>query len=423
MHLVLAGAGLAHLEVLRRFALQGRLRGLASPLLLTLVTPEAAVLPAGLLPAVLAGRLPRASAELPLAPLLEQAGARWLRDRATGLDAERRLLLREGGPPLPYDLLSVNTGALPAPVPPGALPLRPVAPWLQRLESRGAGRIAVIGAGLAGVELALALARRPERPALLLLEAAPCLLPGLPPGFRARAEAALSRAGIAWRCGFVAEALEGGRLTGPAGEETEIALAIACTGARPALDLAGGGLACDAAGFPLVDASLRSISHPQIFVSGDAAGHALPRGGVWASRAAPYLAANLRRALRGAPLRQWPQAGLPPARPAPLPLTLLGTGDGRAIALWRGHVLEGRWIGWWKSWRDRRFLRRYRHARAWPQEGALPHAEPAAAPAAPPPDGPAQKTAPPAPPWAPGRVAERNGKRPPGATTPFLPRP
>ncbi|EFH09112.1 hypothetical protein, partial [Teichococcus cervicalis] len=63
MHLVLVGAGLAHLEVLRRFALRGRLRGLASPLLLTLVTPEAAVLPAGLLPAVLCGRLPRARAE------------------------------------------------------------------------------------------------------------------------------------------------------------------------------------------------------------------------------------------------------------------------------------------------------------------------------------------------------------------------
>ncbi|WBV44612.1 FAD-dependent oxidoreductase [Pseudoroseomonas cervicalis] len=432
MHLVLVGAGLAHLEVLRRFALRGRLRGLASPLLLTLVTPEMAVLPAGLLPAVLSGRLPRAAAELPLAPLLEQAGARWLRDRATGLDPARRLLLREAGPPLPYDLLSINTGALPAPVPPGTLPLRPATPWLRRLDSMPEGRIAVIGAGLAGVELALALARRPQRrQPVLLLEAAPCLLPHLPHGFRTRAEAALARAGVTWRCGFAVEALQQGVLRGPAGAEPDIALAIACTGARPALDLAGSGVACDAAGFPLIDASLRSISHPEIFASGDAAGHTLPRGGVWAGRAAPYLAANLRRALRGAALHQWPQAGPAPTRPAPAPLTLLGTGDGRAIALWRGHALEGRWVWWWKSWRDRRFLRRYRRPRAWvPEETVLAiTAEPPSASAPPPhlrpeaPDSAPQKTAPPPPRTGPGRVAARDRDRPPGGPIPFLPKP
>lgn len=432
MHLVLVGAGLAHLEVLRRFALRGRLRGLASPLLLTLVTPEAAVLPAGLLPAVLCGRLPRARAELPLAPLLEQAGARWLRDRATGLDPARRLLLREAGPPLPYDLLSISTGAPPAPVPTGALPLRPAAPWLRRLDALPEGRIAVIGAGLAGVELALALACRPpgHRP-VLLLEAAPRLLPALPPGFRARAEAALARAGIAWRCGFPAEALRDGVLHGPAGAERDIALAIACTGARPAFDLAGSGLACDGDGFPLVDASLRSISHPEIFVSGDAASYALPRGGAWAGRAAPYLAANLRRVLRGAAPHRWPRAEPDPARPAPPPLTLMGTGDGRAIALWRGHALEGRWVWWWKSWRDRQALRRYRRARAWsPEEAALPiAATPPSASAPPPhlraeaPDPAAQKTAPTPPRTGFGRVAARKGARPPGAPTRFLPQP
>lgn len=348
MHLVLAGAGHAHLEVLRHF---GRQSPGAEPPRLTLVTPEATVIYSGAVPGVVAGLLPPGAAEIPLAPLLAKAGAEWIEDQVTGLDAERRLLLLRRNPPLAYDLLSLDTGALPA-TPPGCVPVRPWRGLFAALAALdpAAGRVAVIGAGIGGVELALALARRPG-PHPLLLEAAPELLPGLPASFRARAERILRLAGISWRTDFPVECLDDGVLHSAEGRMGQVALAIACTGARPAIDLRGSGLACDAAGFPRVDATLRSPSHREVFGAGDGVGSGLPKAGVWAVRAGPVLAGNLSRALRGEAPEPWT-----PQRQA---LVLLGTGRGEALGLWRGISFEGAWAWRWKRWLDDRFLRRY----------------------------------------------------------------
>ncbi|MXP63305.1 hypothetical protein E0493_08065 [Roseomonas sp. M0104] len=348
MHLVLAGAGHAHLEVLRHFA---RSPPDAGPARLTLVTPEATAIYSGAVPGVVAGLLPPTAAEIPLAPLLSDAGAEWIEDRVTGLDAGRRLLRLGRNPPLPYDLLSLDTGALPV-TPPGTVPVRPWRGLFAALAALdpAAGRVAVIGAGAAGTELALALARRPG-PRPLLLEAMPDVLPGLPAPFRARAERALRLAGVSWRTDFPVERLDDGALHGPESRMGQVALAIACTGTRPALDLRDSGLACDAAGFPRMDAALRSQSHHDVFGAGDGVAAGLPKAGVWAVRAGPVLADNLSRALLGEPLRPWE-----PQRQA---LILLGTGRGEAIGLWRGISFEGAWAWRWKRWLDGRFVRRY----------------------------------------------------------------
>jgi NADH dehydrogenase FAD-containing subunit len=78
---------------------------------------------------------------------------------------------------------------------------------------------------------------------------------------------------------------------------------------------------------------------------------ALPRSGVFAVRAGPTLALNLRRALAGGVLQPW--------RTEPRSLYLLSCGARRAIASWGGWSAQGRWVWWWKDWIDRRFVRRY----------------------------------------------------------------
>jgi selenide,water dikinase len=108
-----------------------------------------------------------------------------------------------------------------------------------------------------------------------------------------------------------------------------------------------------------VDAALRSVSHPNVFAAGDCAAFDPPRpkAGVWAVRAGPMLARNLRRAATALPLRPW--------RPSSFGLTIVGLGDSHAVA-WRGRFvlgglgLSGRVAWWWKNWLDRRWLRRYR---------------------------------------------------------------
>jgi len=119
--------------------------------------------------------------------------------------------------------------------------------------------------------------------------------------------------------------------------------------------IAGAGLATDSGGYALVDASLRSVSHPDIFAAGDTAAlqdHALPKSGVYAVRQAAVLAENLKRVVRGAPMLDYePQRDF---------LVLLACGDRYAIASRGGWSAEGRWAWWWKDWIDRRWMRRFR---------------------------------------------------------------
>ena len=68
--------------------------------------------------------------------------------------------------------------------------------------------------------------------------------------------------------------------------------------------LADSGLALDAAGYVRVGATLQSANHPDVFAAGDLivrddAPH--PRNGVYALRAGPVLAENLRRHAAGSP--------------------------------------------------------------------------------------------------------------------------
>jgi selenide,water dikinase len=107
-----------------------------------------------------------------------------------------------------------------------------------------------------------------------------------------------------------------------------------------------------------VDATLRSISHGEVFAAGDCAavdGQPRPKSGVWAVRAGAPLAENLRRAATGRALRRWK-----PQRDA---LVILGTGHGRAVAWRNGKAFSGRLACWLKAWIDRRWMRMYQTLR------------------------------------------------------------
>ena len=360
-HLLLAGGGHAQVEVLRQWA-ERPLAGWR----VTLLTREAHSPYSGMLPGVAAGLYRPGDALIDIRALVARAGATLLVDSVRGLDPTARLLRREGGAPIPYDLLSINTGATPdlGQVPgasANAVPLKPIDTLLPRLAALEAGArpgqaIAVVGAGAAGTEMALALAARlgPRGVRLTLVVGGAGLLPGLPEGFRRRARAALATAGIALLEGEeVAEVTEVGL-----GFRRRTALAadtvLWATGAAPAAWLAESGLARDARGFLLVEPTLQAVGHPAIFAAGDVASlrdAPLPKAGVVAVRQGPVLARNLRAAAEGRALEAY--------RPQRDWLILLATGDGRALGTRNGLVFAGRWVWWWKDRIDRRFMARY----------------------------------------------------------------
>lgn len=358
--LMLLGGGHAHVEVMRSLA-----RRPEPGLRLTVVAREQHTLYSGLLPAVIRGECVVDDARIDLVPLAAAARARLIVAEAVGIGLPARQVRLADGRTVAFDLLSIDVGGSPA-MPAqgdgaGAIPVKPIGVFLDRLAELetsfpARGRIVVVGDGAAGVELALALGRRfGARARLLLVGAGPEPLAEVPPRARRAVRAALAATGVAVRSGARAGALVGESLALSDGGVAPADLVLWATGVVGPRFLADSGVACDPAGCVRVARTLQSLSHPGVFAAGDCAaieGMPRPKAGVWAVRAGPVLADNLRRAARGVPLRSW--------RPQRRALAILGLGGGTAVAWRGGWSLAGRSVACWKDRIDQRWIARYR---------------------------------------------------------------
>ena len=216
----------------------------------------------------------------------------------------------------------------------------------------------LIGGGAAGVELALALAWRLRHDAspdcrVTLVAGAERVLAGFGPTVRERALAALRRARITvLNEDCVEVAADHVRLAG--GTRVACDAPLLAIGASAPTWLATSGLALDELGFVATGPTLQSTSHPAVFAAGDVASrvdHPHPKSGVYAVRAGPPLALNLRRFVGG--------GELVPYTPQRRTLYLLSLGEKRAIGSWGGWSAQGRWVWHWKDRIDRGFIGRY----------------------------------------------------------------
>jgi selenide, water dikinase len=358
--LVLLGAGHAHVEVLRRFGMRP-----APGVRLTLIGREPETPYTGMLPGLIRGDYTFEQAHIDLAPLAAAAGARLILAEATAIDLTERQVTVTGRPAVPFDLLSIDVGGEPAMPLEGGQPVKPIGQFLARLSALEAtllpgARIAVVGGGAGGTELALALARRyRDRVRIVLVcdELEP--LARAPSYARSVARSALVEARVEIVCAVRAGAWADGRLPLSDGSFLEVAAALWATGVVGPAFLQASGLACDPAGCVQVDDTLQSLSHAYVFAAGDCAaieGNPRPKAGVWAVRAGGPLAANLRRAAGGRKLRRW--------RPQSDALAIIGLGDRRALAWRNGVAVAGRPIWRCKDWIDRRWMRMYQRPMA-----------------------------------------------------------
>jgi NADH dehydrogenase len=171
----------------------------------------------------------------------------------------------------------------------------------RRLSALDAGTVAVCGSGLAGVEAAAEIAERHPHLDVVLLGRQE---PGADLGPRAKAylDAALARLGVRVRSGAdVVKVLPGA--VELAGGDAVTADAVLWTGGVRVPVLARG-LDVDARGRIVTDASLRSVSHPNVYAVGDAAAvtqkfgvlHGTCQGGM---PTGAYVAAAIARELAG----------------------------------------------------------------------------------------------------------------------------
>lgn len=383
--LILAGGGHAHLHALKSLARQ------AWPgVEVVLVTPHARQVYSGMLPGWIAGHYQLDECVAQLKPLVDAAGVRLVKDSVIGLDPRRRILRCAAAGDMAYDLLSLDVGAQVdlstlAATTATLLPIRPIERFIvdgsRALEAcvrAGRGRIAVVGGGAAGVELALALRHRllqdlPADAAEVLLVEGRGLLSGHGPAVVERVRKMLSQRGVVTKAGYAA-GCDGGLLF-PDGSRFDADAVIAATGVTSAPWLSESHLALAQDGFVAVGDGQQSVSHANVFAGGDIASrvdqpHA--KSGVYAVRAGPVLTENLRRYLSG--------EGLEPYAPQRRSLYLLATGPRHAIASWNGWTAEGQWVWRWKDWLDRRFMKQYASANATsrhmsPRNGLQPRSE------------------------------------------------
>ena len=399
--LVLAGGGHSHVIVLERFGMKP-IPGVR----ITLVCRDVETPYSGMLPGHVAGHYTRDEIHVDLGPLTRFANARFYHDEIVGLDPATRTVICRNRPPVPYDVLSIDIGSAPrvhdVPGAEGAVvPVKPIGNFVARwnalvervLATGGPVRIGVVGAGVGGVEMVLAMryglrtrlretGGNPDRLSFDLFTGGAEVLPRNPPRIRATFARVLAECGVrvhldAWIDRVTPGALHAAGLTGGAefgvGDGAVCETGFPCVlhtagGALHELDevlwvtaaaaqpwLAASGLATDEGGFVAVHPTLESMSHPRVFAAGDCAAvlaHPREKAGVFAVRQGPALAANLRRALRGLTLK--------PFTPQRRYLSLIGTGGKHAVATRGGAlVFEGGWVWRWKDRIDRRFMRRF----------------------------------------------------------------
>ncbi|MEM7441453.1 MAG: FAD-dependent oxidoreductase [Pseudomonadota bacterium] len=354
--LVLVGAGHTHALVLRD------LRGaLPDGVRLTVIDPRAQAVYSGMLPGCVAGHYTRDALDIDVAALAHSVGAEFVRGAAIAIDPDKRQVILQGGRAVNYDVASLDVGITSKmPQLPGftdyGVPAKPlpafVAKWEAYRDSSEPAAIAVIGGGVAGAELTMAMAhalRTSGRAYQIALIDRGSILGGVSRGAQAKIRAGLTSFDVAVH--------EDTSVVGIAAQGVHLAdnivlpanFVVGAAGATPHGWLADTGLDL-AGGYVRVNEALQS-SDPRVFAVGDCAHFApapLPKAGVYAVRMAPVLRQNLLAKLDGQSLQTYqPQRDF---------LKLITLGDQRAVAEKFGLSVSGAWAWRLKNRIDQGFM-------------------------------------------------------------------
>ncbi|QFG23069.1 NAD(P)/FAD-dependent oxidoreductase [Actinomadura sp. WMMB 499] len=247
--------------------------------------------------------------------LLDGTGVTFVQATATAIDPDGRSVTLDDGTALGYDTLvyalgsRTDTSRVPgadahAFTLDGARAVR----FAARLRELGAGdTVTVCGGGLTGVEAATEIAE--SHPALrvtLISTSEPAAMMG--PRARAHLNRVLDRLGVTVRTGARVARVLPDAVELPGGETVRSDACLWTTGVRAPALAGDAGIAVDERGMIVVDATLRSLSHPDVHAVGDAAAVRMPWGDLHGTcqsgmPTAQYTADTVARLLRGRPVK------------------------------------------------------------------------------------------------------------------------
>lgn len=357
--LVLIGGGHTHALVLRKWGMKA-LAGVR----VTVINPGPTAPYSGMLPGFVAGHYSRAELDIDLVKLARFAGARLVNGAVTGIDTAAKLITVPGRPPIAYDIVSVDVGITSVmPDLPGfadhAIPAKPLGTFASRWDdfrdNATQPRLAVIGGGVAGAELAMAmmhsLRARGVTPTAHLIDRGK-IVDTLGDTARRKMLAALADQGVTLVEDASVACVTENAVVLSDGTKIASDFTTGAAGARPHDWQANIGVNLHS-GFITVNPMLQS-SDPSLFAVGDCAhlAHApRPKAGVYAVRQAPLLFDNLRAVLSGGDLRAYnPQKDY---------LKLISLGGKSALAERLSTAFSGPLLWRWKDHIDRTFMRQF----------------------------------------------------------------
>ncbi|MES0861929.1 selenide, water dikinase SelD [Ruegeria sp. SCPT10] len=358
--LVLIGGGHTHALLLRKWGM--------SPLpgaRVTVINPGPTAPYSGMLPGFVAGHYARSELDIDLVKLARFADARIVLGSVDAIDTDQRLIHIPGRIPVAFDVASVNVGITSdMPGLPGfadyAVPAKPLGPfasrWAAYLDKSGPAAVAVIGGGVAGVELAMAMAhalKTRQRPARVTLIDNAMALSAIGPKAAATIRRAMDDLGVEVLEQIAIKEITADYVTLQDGRQIEADFVTGAAGARPYEWITRTGLDLQD-GFIRVNAHLQS-SDPAVFAAGDCAHlteNPRPKAGVFAVREAPVLFNNLRAALGAGKVKRYvPQKDY---------LKLISLGGKSALGERLGTSFSGALMWRWKNHIDQTFMNKFR---------------------------------------------------------------
>lgn len=357
--LVLIGGGHTHALVLRKWGMNP-LPGVR----VTVINPGPTAPYSGMLPGFVAGHYTRDELDIDLVKLARFAGARMINGAVTAIDPVAKLITVPGRPPIAYDVAAIDIGITSEmPKMPGfgahGVPAKPLGVFASRWEAfREKAQdptLAVIGGGVAGAELSMAIAHalrmKGQTPVVHLIDRGK-VLSVLGATARRKMLDALAGNGVTLHEDVAVTGLIAKGVQLDDGRVVTSEFTVGAAGAKPHGWQAEIGVQMHE-GFIWTDAMLRT-SDPALFAVGDCgyfSADPRPKAGVYAVRQAPVLFDNLRAVLSGGQLR--------PYKPQKDYLKLISLGGQTALAEKFGTAFAGRMLWKWKDRIDRTFMNQF----------------------------------------------------------------
>lgn len=363
--LLLIGGGHTNIQVLKSFTMRP-ITGMRISLISDVINaPYSAMLPG-----FIASEYRFDEMHIDLVRLANFANARFINSTINSIDSENQLVHFNDRPSLSYDLLSVNTGITPdftsiKGAQKYAVAVKPISHFLKCLPKldgaikSSSDSIAIIGSGAAGIELAFAFRERYNKknikPKISIIGNSDRFFPELSRSCHLTILKQFKKVDIDVYLGQAASQINKNSVILKSGLHLSASHTFIATGAKPAEWLKSSTISLSSDGYIEVNNSYQSISDKRVFAAGDISKikhQPLPRSGVFAVRAGPVLAKNLRLALDKLPAK--------PHRQQSTHLSLVMLGSGLVMAKWGRLHIFAKWLWPLKKWIDQEFISEFK---------------------------------------------------------------